>query len=330
MAADTTIAMGCHCRTVAVVARHTTAATHATIGNDRQRTASCTSVVSAHDTRMEPTGVANAFGATFYLAPSFCMKIDREQAFLFSAFLRQPGLAIIVRSEVQPTQHLVELVSAKSTGTEAARALLGADALLGPDANRLLALPNAGGASRVSEAMSVELLSRCFGSRLKQTELEIVYWPSNGSITDYSVELEGTTLGVSVTRAMHSAAAECIDTVRAEALLRKKLGGVLRSTENACGEWTKQILHCWAPNGASADAIEAAYATLEPELTSNTVVLVSVCEGLDLLFEEKSSKCALAKQPKALKGLKDTSHLRVLSESDPLKKDRARVGEVEG
>lgn len=269
--------------------------------------------------------VANAFGCTFYLAPAYCMRLWREDALLLTEFARLPGLAIVIRSEVQPTSHLVELTKAASTGVDVARMLLGAEALLGSDANRILAVPNAGGASILSEALSCELLTRAFGMRLKQTELEIYYWPADGAITDFSLDCEDTIIGCSVTRAM-AAPHGTFGVAEARHLLHKKLNGVLRSTANACGAWEKQILHVWAQSHEAADAVEAAYAQLEPALTADTVVLISVCEGLRVLFEEKAgSPGARARAPRALKGLKDEKHLRVLAESDPLQQN-ARAG----
>ncbi|CAG5123681.1 unnamed protein product, partial [Candidula unifasciata] len=67
---------------------------------------------------------------------------------------------------------------------------------------RILSVPNAGGNSVLSEVLSFELLSRCFSAKLKQTEMEVEYFPHGGSITDYVCELFNTTVGVSVTRAI--------------------------------------------------------------------------------------------------------------------------------
>merc|ERR1712159_921237 len=104
--------------------------------------------------------------------------MDAEDACLMRAFVRHHGLAILVRGECQPTSRSAELVSANV-------------ALLGEDATRVLCEANAGGASRISEALSVEVLARAFGARLLKLEMEIVYWPSHGSITDFLVELDG-------------------------------------------------------------------------------------------------------------------------------------------
>jgi hypothetical protein len=108
--------------------------------------------------------------------------------------------------------------------------------------HRLLTVPNAGGNSVWSEVMSFEVLRLLFGARLLRTEMEIEYtW--NSKITDYAVVLSGHHLGVSVTRAMKFRGVfQQEDAIR---LLRKKLYGVIRSTEGVYHHhrWEKQILH---------------------------------------------------------------------------------------
>lgn len=259
------------------------------------------------------TPTAQAFGCTFVLAPAFSVKFDAEDACLMSAFALHPGLAILVRSEVQPTSRSPELVKAN-------------EALLCADAKRVLESENAGGASIISEALSVELLARAFGARLLKIEIEIVYWPSHGSITDFLIELSGAPIGVSVTRAL-TGPGRAFDVDTAEHLLRKKLQGVIASTQNSCGQWAKQILHVWAPTAVAADAIERAYARLETELLANTVVLVTVCEseGLRALFDEKKATDSPVRRTRVAKGAKDAEHLRSLQESDPLRPCRALI-----
>lgn len=265
------------------------------------------------------TNTAEAFGSVFYLTPSFCLRMHAEEARLFNIASSVPGLAILTRSEMQPTARLVELIGAERSGSGAA-SLLSAEALFCSDSCRLLHEPNAGGASRISEAMSCEVLSRAFNARLEQTELEIRYWPSNGAMTDFTVSLDGCPLGVSVTRAI-TAKHKVFDIAAASSLLKKKLSGVLRSTETCCGAWERQILHIWSPNISSANALEVAYAQLPEDLRADTTILITVCEGLRVLFEETSSNKAstLARCPKVKKGQKDEAHLRVLQDSDPLR-----------
>ena len=277
--------------------------------------------VKAEDGRSRKASVqgrrVDAFGSTFILAPSFSMRMNAEDYLLLKLFTAHCGLAYCSHSEVQASARLAELVAVEARqGVGSADALCACD-LLGPDANRVLSSANAGGTSRVSEAMSAEVLSRAFGARLLATELEIAYWPTHGSITDFSIDLDGTILGVSVTRAIGPPSAEY--TVEAAALLlSKKLGGILRSTESACGAWAKQILHVWVPTAATAATINKAYAALPLALVADTVVLVSVCDGLHALFHEKAS-APTKPEVRVAKGLKDEAHLRVLAQSDPLR-----------
>ena len=60
--------------------------------------------------------------------------------------------------------------------------------------------PNAGGSSKCSEVMSMQLLFDCAGATVHKTEVEIAY-DKKGSITDYILDMKGVKLGVSVTRA---------------------------------------------------------------------------------------------------------------------------------
>lgn len=245
------------------------------------------------------------------------MKIAAEDSLLLASFATHPGLAMLVHSECQPSARSAELLKAN-------------ESLLCGDAKRLLNTCNAGGASRVSEAISIELLHRAFGARLLKTETEIIYWPTNGSITDFAVELAGVCIGVSVTRAMHAPGAP-VTTASAAHLLRKKLRGVLSSTETCLGQWQKQILHIWARSSSAAAAIDAAYATLEHELLADTVVICTVCEGeaLSVLFDEKLTTLPIYPPARVPKGMKDAAHQRVLAESDPCKREpRAGYGVV--
>jgi len=256
-------------------------------------------------------GWLEAFGSTIVTSPACSFRLASEDAAMFTSYLKEPGLAYLVQSECQPTTRA------------ASKALVEWQLIpmLCSDAQRLLEHDNAGGSSRISEALSIELLNRAFGARLSKLELELRYWPSNGSITDFSVEVDGTCLGVSVTRAMGAPRSE-YTVEAAESLLRKKLSGVLRSTETCCDEFTKQVLHIWAPSERCAQAVERAYERLPQSLIANTVVLVTVC-GLMALFTEKSTikKRACREQ----KGLKDETHLRVLQESDPMKHNRTDI-----
>ncbi|XP_071505181.1 AAC-rich mRNA clone AAC4 protein-like [Diadema antillarum] len=132
---------------------------------------------------------------------------------------------------------------------------------------------NAGGSSIQSEVMSFELFHRCFGATLLQTEMEIGYFPRGGPMVDYTCEMFGVRLGVSVTRAMKYKAE--FENEDAERLLDKKLTGIIDATTNAVDKWCK-VLHIWATSAKVADTLAAVYKDLCPEVRQDTVVMVTV------------------------------------------------------
>ena len=232
-----------------------------------------------------------AYGCTFILAPSMCLRLGAEDAALLAYYIRADGCSMILESEMQPRASNAEFAVDIAPHLSAC-------------ATRVLTEENAGGSSSISESMSMELLHRAFGATLCKTELELAYFPRNGAITDFSVEIDGVELGVSVTRACAYGAFD------AEALLRKKLTGVQRSTATCYnGAWSRQILHVWAEGKRVAAALRGALERLEPALIGNTMVLVTTCDARDLpeLFHESSAVAPKATRP--LKGTKDAAHL---------------------
>jgi len=131
-----------------------------------------------------------AYGSTFVLAPSFCLRLGAEDSLLLEAAIRHEGLAVLLQSEL-------------SGRPELTRYDLGFGAAVAPGltehAHRVWTDENAGGSSRNSEAMSMELLSRAFGAILHKTEMQLRYFPSNSSITDMSISLAGVELHVDST-----------------------------------------------------------------------------------------------------------------------------------
>src|SRR5262249_25587250 len=107
-------------------------------------------------------------------------------------------------------------------------------ASLSADGQRFLATPNAGGSSIESEVMSFEVLHHCECASLYKTETEIAYAPPDdagpSTITDYEVTMHGDRVGVSVTRAYKPSGQGPLTDNEAQALLEKKLKGVLRSS----------------------------------------------------------------------------------------------------
>ncbi len=66
-------------------------------------------------------------------------------------------------------------------------------------------------------------------------------------------------------------------------LLVKKLSDIQLSTANVApaDAWEKQILHVIAYTSAHADAMEQAYAMVDPAVRADTILLLTVTEGSD-------------------------------------------------
>lgn len=174
------------------------------------------------------------------------------------------------------------------------------------EARRMLETPNAGGTSQLSEALSLEFLARSFGARLVKTETELSY-SSGSKITDYAVSLFGTHLvGVSVTRAVkwqghgglpqgHCALPKQLVTKElgfgilneeeASALLYKKLYAINVSSRNVRNlRWNKQLLHVWVRSYKESQVLQEAYERMPPDLKANTVVLLTLCKGIEWIW----------------------------------------------
>jgi len=149
---------------------------------------------------------------------------------------------------------------------------------------RILNLPNAGGNSVWSEVLSFELLNSLYGATLMRTEMELEYWPMGCKITDYSIQLYGHNIGVSVTRAMKFQ--KVFTEEDAVVLLKKKLEGVNISSSCVIPEhsWSKQILHVWCQASYVADIILSTFEKLDHELRMNTLVIATVVQNANWIF----------------------------------------------
>ena len=142
---------------------------------------------------------------------------------------------------------------------------------------------NLGGSSIYSEIFSYEVLYRCELAKLLKTEAEVSYTDAGGKKTDLLVEIEGYKVGVSVTRAFAYPPGTPFTTSLAQALLEKKLGDILLSTQNVtpADAWKKQILHVLAYDQQHRDAIGQAYALIPAATRADTIVMVTVTDGAD-------------------------------------------------
>jgi len=152
---------------------------------------------------------------------------------------------------------------------------------------KILTVPNAGGTSEVSEALSFEFLSFVFRAKLVQTEMELKYWPQGCKITDYSVVVPTVhgevKLGVSVTRALKFKGTFTEED--ATHLLKKKLDGVNVSTRCVVSDrWERQILFCWCKEDYIAELVGKVWEKLDAEYKSNTLVVLAVSKNAEWIF----------------------------------------------
>lgn len=142
---------------------------------------------------------------------------------------------------------------------------------------------NLGGSSLHSEVIAFEVLARCEGASLLATEGEIQYIDDMGTKTDLRVAIDGLAVGVSVTRAVGFPPDDPYTEAQAADLLTGKLEDILASTANVAPSdaWVKQILHVIAYADMHAQSIFAAYAALPPEITADTILVVTVTHGDD-------------------------------------------------
>ncbi len=70
--------------------------------------------------------------------------------------------------------------------------------------------------------------------------------------------------------------------------------GVNQATRNSMVSWSKQMLHVWVKDSASAKVVLRAFksSAVEKELKSNTLVLVTVVDNTPEIFSnEPRQKC---------------------------------------
>jgi hypothetical protein len=155
-------------------------------------------------------------------------------------------------------------------------------ALLTDGGAEIIADGNAGGSSLLSEVFAYEVLQRCELAILLKTETEIEY-DEMGSLTDFLAEIDGSKLGVSVTRAVGFPRDDPYTVQQAQSLLEDKLAGVLESSSNVSmtDVWQKQILTVLAYGPDHAESLGSALDQIDTALTADTIVWIVVTNGTD-------------------------------------------------
>ncbi|MFT6400405.1 MAG: hypothetical protein ACJAYU_005176 [Bradymonadia bacterium] len=155
---------------------------------------------------------------------------------------------------------------------------------LTPGGLAVLEAGNAGGSSLYSEVFAFEVLARCDGASLLETERTIEYRPDYvGSITDLLVEIGGERVGVSVTRAVGFPRDEPYTVERALDLLTGKLEDIRESSDGVVEQdaWVKQVLLVIAYADGHVDSLREAAEIIDASIRSDTIVFVVESVGLD-------------------------------------------------
>jgi hypothetical protein len=141
---------------------------------------------------------------------------------------------------------------------------------------------NAGGSSLIAEVFAFETLARCEMASLLKTETEIVY-DEPGKIVDLLVAIDGSKVGVSVTRAVSFPFDAPYTEEAATELLNRKLDDLVASSHTVSEEdaWVKGALVVVAYAQQHADTIEAAWQDLDAATKADTVVYVIRTDGSD-------------------------------------------------
>jgi hypothetical protein len=160
---------------------------------------------------------------------------------------------------------------------------------LSDDGDKMFDTANAGGSSVESEVMSLEVLRACEGAKLVKTETEILYSPPDdagpSSITDILVSINGTKIGVSVTR-VYKPSNMTLGDAEAKTILVKKLEGINRSSVRVlpADKWAKQILHVFTANKAASDAVVRVLPTIDAALKADTIILLTQTKGGGFIY----------------------------------------------
>ncbi|TPX77532.1 hypothetical protein CcCBS67573_g01197 [Chytriomyces confervae] len=173
--------------------------------------------------------------------------------------------------------------------------------VLGSAAHAVAVTPNAGGDSVVSECASVEVLARslfsgCSRMTLLATEMDVKYYPSGGSMTDYLVMWNSVPVSVSVTRAFDGCSSSnnnknTFSLAQATRLLKKKLLGIANARRTLFapvrGVECSWVLHVFVPNGSIAKLVRLAFLKLDGSVKVGVTVLVTIWKDASLYARTK-------------------------------------------
>lgn len=136
--------------------------------------------------------------------------------------------------------------------------------ILSQEAIYSMSLPNAGGNSEFSEALSIEIFKNLGASNFVY-EMEVKYF-SAFKMVDYIMNFEGDRVGVSVTRAMIPKPCLKFDYNSARKLLHRKIYGLIVAKRSVMPDhsFSKSIMHVWAQTLDIAYHIKNAFHDIDP------------------------------------------------------------------
>jgi hypothetical protein len=129
-----------------------------------------------------------------------------------------------------------------------------------PEAFHSMEIPNAGGSSDISEALSMQYMHDRLGATGFLAEMEVPYWIEY-KICDYLMILNDEWVGVSVTRAVNYPFDQEYTMEKARTLLERKLYGLIVAKEAVMEDYgfDKCILHVWCYTERAAELIRTVY-----------------------------------------------------------------------
>ena len=154
-------------------------------------------------------------------------------------------------------------------------------------AKRSLVVPNAGGNSQISEAISINLMCKFFPgcSVILETSIRTVWarWP----IVDYVIVRSGrTNVGISVVRAMHYLDEFFFDQDEAIRIMYKKLNGLVVA-QRGCYQYSWSILHviCQSNRIAKICKSVAHQVASDLDIADSIEMMFSIVEHQDVYKE---------------------------------------------
>lgn len=158
------------------------------------------------------------------------------------------------------------------------------DIVLDAQIKRTLYLQNAGGSSEISESLSMHYMKLRFGATNFIPEKEVQYY-YDSKICDYLMDVNQSTIGVSVTRAIAYPPNKTITPTFALSLLHKKLIGmvVARQYVSNVNKFDLSIVHIWCKSTEDAEVVIREYNDIVDKdvynLYSGIQVICSVCSA---------------------------------------------------